>query len=126
MMLIFIPWDAYFSFEGIWWFNPKYTSGINLLYLPIEEWAFFIVIPFCCVFLYEVLNHYIIKDYFSKAARVIFGTLSLALFVLAGLFFPLIFSLHIVRVIGMLNKSIKALIKRRFSLPSKGAKIEVK
>jgi lycopene cyclase domain-containing protein len=86
MMLIFIPWDAYFSFEGIWWFNAKYTSGINILYLPIEEWAFFIVIPFCCVFLYEVLNHYIVTDYFSKPARIIFGALSLALFVLAILF----------------------------------------
>ena len=86
MMLIFIPWDAYFSFKGIWWFDHQYTMGIDLFYLPIEEWAFFIFIPFCCVFLYEVLNHVIKNDYFSKIALVFFGLLSLTLFVLAFIF----------------------------------------
>lgn len=86
MMLIFIPWDAYFTYKGIWWFNPKYTLGVDLLFLPIEEWSFFIVIPFCCVFLYEVLNHVIKRDYFKKSAPVFFGTASLILFV-SGIIF---------------------------------------
>jgi lycopene cyclase domain-containing protein len=30
--------------------------------MPIEEWLFFIVIPYCCMFIYEVLKFYL-NDY---------------------------------------------------------------
>lgn len=48
----FILWDAFFAYKGIWWFNTEYTLGAQLLGLPVEEWLFFICIPFSCVFTY--------------------------------------------------------------------------
>lgn len=48
----FILWDIWFTAEGVWWFNTDYTSGLVLLGLPIEEYLFFICIPFSCVFTY--------------------------------------------------------------------------
>lgn len=61
-MLIFIPWDIAFTYYGIWGFNEKYTCGIYLLHLPIEEWLFFPATLYACVFIYECLNTYIHHD----------------------------------------------------------------
>ena len=59
MMLIFIPWDIWFAKEGVWWFNHKYTLGLDIFLLPIEEWLFFVIIPFSCLFIYESVNYFI-------------------------------------------------------------------
>lgn len=48
----FIAWDVWFTWKAVWWFNNDYTLGIILAGLPLEEWLFFICIPFSCVFTY--------------------------------------------------------------------------
>ncbi len=58
MMLLFIPWDIGFTQMGVWGFDHRYLVGLDIVNLPIEEWSFFIIIPFACVFVYEVLNYY--------------------------------------------------------------------
>ena len=52
----YIIWDVFFTKQGFWGFNPEYLSGIYLFSLPIEEWLFFITIPYACVF-----THYTIQ-----------------------------------------------------------------
>lgn len=54
----FLVWDYFFTEWSFWGFNDNYISGIKLLNLPIEEIAFFIVIPFACTFVYEVVKYY--------------------------------------------------------------------
>jgi lycopene cyclase domain-containing protein len=53
---VFIIWDLRFEQLGIWSFNPEYVTGLYILNLPFEEWLFFLVAPYCCVFIYEVLG----------------------------------------------------------------------
>lgn len=53
---IFIMWDLRFEELGIWRFNAEYVTGIYILNLPVEEWLFFLVIPYFGVFIYEVLK----------------------------------------------------------------------
>ena len=48
----FIAWDVWFTARGVWWFNTDYTLGLVIAGLPLEEWLFFICIPFSCVFTY--------------------------------------------------------------------------
>ncbi|GIV31120.1 MAG: hypothetical protein KatS3mg029_0471 [Saprospiraceae bacterium] len=55
---IFILWDVIFTWREVWGFNERYLTGINLLGLPWEEWAFFIIIPFSCLFIYEALGYF--------------------------------------------------------------------
>jgi lycopene cyclase domain-containing protein len=69
--VIFIIWDILKTYYGVWSFNGEYLIGINIINLPIEEWIFFITVPYSCVFIYEVLNYYIKKDYlFSISANI--------------------------------------------------------
>jgi lycopene cyclase domain-containing protein len=48
--ILFLIWDAYFTKIGVWGFEEKYCLGIEILKMPIEEWLFFFVIPFCSLF----------------------------------------------------------------------------
>ena len=41
----FIVWDIIFTKNGVWGFSEIHTSNINLFFLPVEEWLFFIIIP---------------------------------------------------------------------------------
>ena len=61
-MLIFIPWDVIFTINGFWGFDSNYHCGVEFFKLPLEEWLFFICIPFACVF-----THYALILYFPNA-----------------------------------------------------------
>lgn len=55
---LFIAWDVWFTLQGVWGFNPDYLVGINLWNLPIEEWMFFILIPFSSLFIHYALHYF--------------------------------------------------------------------
>ncbi len=38
----------------LWDFNHEHISGIFIANIPIEEALFFLIIPFCCLFFYEI------------------------------------------------------------------------
>ena len=79
-MLVFIPWDMLKTSLAVWGFNPRYLIGFYIGNLPIEEWLFFIAIPYACLFTYHSLNYLIKQDYLGKYADRI--TLILAIFLL--------------------------------------------
>ncbi len=81
----FIVWDVYFTKWGIWGFNPKYLTGPHFFGLPIEEWMFFIFIPFSCVFIYESVNYFFPKPVNDKLTSWVSGLLVLFLLIVGGL-----------------------------------------
>lgn len=80
---LFWTWDVLFTASRVWSFNHEYIIGTEIFGVPIEEWLFFIVIPYSCMFIYEVLKFYL-KDnaianffrLFSLVLVVIFALLS--------------------------------------------------
>lgn len=67
----FIAWDIWFTAKGVWWFNTDYTLGITIGGLPIEEWLFFICIPFSCVFTYFCFDKFLKLDWLSGFNNII-------------------------------------------------------
>jgi lycopene cyclase domain-containing protein len=83
MALIFIFWDVVFTKFEIWGFNERYLVGINIINLPIEEWLFFITVPFASVFIYDCVKYYFTKLNVSDAGNIIAVFLGIFLAILA-------------------------------------------
>ena len=66
----FLIWDEYFTIYDIWGFNKTYLQGLFLGSLPLEEVLFFFLIPYCCVFIYEVLIAYFPNASLQKVTRI--------------------------------------------------------
>ncbi len=69
--LVFIPWDIHFTRKGIWGFSPEHLTGLQILSLPVEEWMFFLVIPYASVFTYEVVRTYFKRIRGIRTARLV-------------------------------------------------------
>jgi lycopene cyclase domain-containing protein len=91
--LFFITGDIIFAGEGVWGFNPRYHSGIVIAFLPLEEWLFFIVIPYCCLFIHYVYRLYS-GDYSltDKVVRRISAILIILLTVVIALYHDRVYS----------------------------------
>ncbi|MCB4809194.1 lycopene cyclase domain-containing protein [Tamlana sp. 62-3] len=82
--IIFIPWDIIFTQNNIWGFNPYYFLGITIANLPLEEYLFFICIPYACVFTHFALLHYFPKlELKQKLSSKLGLILSLSFFCIA-------------------------------------------
>lgn len=52
----FVAWDIGFTRAGVWGFNPDFFLGPSLFGLPLEEYLFFLAIPYSCLFIYGQLR----------------------------------------------------------------------
>lgn len=59
--LFYIIWDVFFTHLGVWGFDLKYTLGVSVFGLPLEELFFFICIPYSSTFTY-----FCFKKYYSR------------------------------------------------------------
>ncbi len=52
----FLIWDAIAISLHVWSYNPRYVSGIDVPFMPLEELLFFIVIPVCGLLTYNAVT----------------------------------------------------------------------
>lgn len=95
VMMPFIIWDHIFVKLGIWGFNEKYILGYKIFNLPIEEYLFFICIPFACIF-----THFVIWERFKKDIQSDLYLLPLGLILLISLVFSIQSGIY-TKVIGI-------------------------
>lgn len=80
--LPFLVWDSLFTQWGVWGFSGRYTLGTTIFGLPPEEVMFFVAIPYCCLFTYEVLNRFAPWQPDQKTSNTILGLFAVLLAVL--------------------------------------------
>jgi lycopene cyclase domain-containing protein len=87
MAIVFIGKDVIFASSGIWGFNDEYLIGIRILGLPLEEWLFFITVPYACVFIYACLVAYLKVDPLKHVHRPFLFILSFVLIITGIIFY---------------------------------------
>lgn len=54
VVVVYVLWDAYAIARGHWTFDSRFITNINVvLNVPLDEVAFFIVIPICAILTLE-------------------------------------------------------------------------
>lgn len=79
--ILFITWDVLYTSLGVWGFNHEYTIGYSFLGLPLEEYLFFLCIPFACVFTYHAFSMLFNFQWAAGFVQAFYFILSVALFI---------------------------------------------
>jgi len=106
---VYIMCDIYLTNLGVWGFNPRYHSNILYFNLPLEEWLFFIVIPYASIFLHDSLVLYFPKQ---KLSGQIAKTLTTILII--SLIFIVLFNLGKIYTVYIFSFLVIALILSLF------------
>jgi len=73
---VFLIWDAVFTANGVWGFNPDYHLNILIFGMPIEEWMFFFCIPYASIFIHYSLEYFkpnlLISQNITKGITIFF------------------------------------------------------
>ncbi len=54
--IIFLLWDMRFIQFEMWYHNPAFLTGLKIMKIPMEDWFFFLVVPYSFVLVYETLK----------------------------------------------------------------------
>jgi lycopene cyclase domain-containing protein len=54
--VLFVTWDVVATASGHWYFDPAQTFAVRLWGLPLEEYAFFVVIPLAGILTFEAVT----------------------------------------------------------------------
>lgn len=55
-LVVFVVWDIVGILRDHWSYSPRFTTGIMLGPMPLEELVFFLVIPICGLLTYEAVG----------------------------------------------------------------------
>jgi lycopene cyclase domain-containing protein len=81
----YVAFDVYFTKEGVWGFNPKYYGKLFILGLPLEEMLFFLVIPYCSIFLHDARVLYFPKYKLESKTSIYFTVILITGFLILSI-----------------------------------------
>ena len=56
VVAVFVGWDVLAIRAGHWGYDPRQTTGVRFGNVPLEEVAFFLVIPICAILTLEAVR----------------------------------------------------------------------
>jgi len=99
--VFFIGWDIWFTHMKIWHFNTDAVVGLFIFGLPLEEWLFFFITPFSCIFIHEVMLYFVKKDLPATVTKTITLTLAAICLVIAAIYYEQIYSFIVFLLLGL-------------------------
>lgn len=82
---VYIIWDQLAVIFGTWKFDSSHVIGIFFFHLPVEEVAFFLVVPFSTLLIFEVIRSHI-REKISVRNMEIVSSIIIILLIMLGLF----------------------------------------
>lgn len=112
--VLFLVWDAYFTCIGVWGFNSRYVLDIRFFNMPLEEFLFFVCIPYSCLFTYHCFSVLISRDYLASAKRAITNILVVALLLLGITFLDRLYTSVTFLLLAAVLLAIQLFVKPRW------------
>ncbi|MCX6197792.1 MAG: lycopene cyclase domain-containing protein [Bacteroidetes bacterium] len=98
----FIIWDYFKTKYGVWSFNDQYILGYRLAGMPVEEYLFFFVVPYACIFIYDVLRFYLKPRSSPKSITYIVQIIGLAMLFSSFFFINRAYTFAVLFILGLL------------------------
>ncbi len=92
---LFLSFDTLYTHLGVWGFNPDYILGVKIWGLPIEEYLFFLTVPYACIFVYQVLCDYIPTDILTSFSKYIMHAATAFSIAVLVMYFPKKYTLFV-------------------------------
>jgi lycopene cyclase domain-containing protein len=90
----YIGWDILKTEADVWGFVERYAGSFKVLGLPLPEILFFLVVPFSCIFIYQVVRAYF-RERIVRIPRWIWFAAGASLAVLAVVFRTQVYTLTV-------------------------------
>jgi lycopene cyclase domain-containing protein len=97
---VYIAWDILKTEAGVWGFVERYAGTFRILGLPLPEVLFFLVVPFSCIFIYEVVRAYF-KERTAAVPRWIWLAAAAILVALAVIFRSQLYTLTVLLSVAL-------------------------
>lgn len=98
----FLTWDYFKTSNGVWSFNDSYILGPRLFGMPLEEYLFFLTVPYACTFIYETVSLFIKNTVLPFALRNISLVISILCFISSFFFMHKAYTFSVLFIIGLL------------------------
>jgi lycopene cyclase domain-containing protein len=100
--VFFLIWDYFKTKYGVWSFSDRYVVGIRFFGMPIEEYLFFIVVPYACTFIYESLRCYHQRRVFPDTTRYVVWIAGGIMFVASFFFIHRAYTFSVLFLLGLI------------------------
>ena len=110
--LFFIVWDYFKAKQGVWVFNDRYILGLRFFGLPVEEFLFFITVPYACTFTYEAVSYFFGQRITAGRERYIVWGISLLAIVSAVFCRHKAYTFSVLLIAGMIFPLATLLLRR--------------
>ncbi|MCW5906587.1 MAG: lycopene cyclase domain-containing protein [Chitinophagales bacterium] len=98
--IFFLVWDYFKTAYGVWQFNDQYIIGIKFFGLPIEEFLFFITVPYACTFIYETILLFVKRRLLADSVKGTFTIISIIGFILSFFLFEKAYTFSVLFIGG--------------------------
>jgi lycopene cyclase domain-containing protein len=100
--IFFLVWDYFKTKYGVWQFNEDYIIGLKFFGLPIEEYLFFLTVPYACTFIYEAVLLFLKKRILPNAIKPAVAAISLISFAASPFFFEKAYTFSVLFIGGII------------------------